>query len=129
MSMQFNLRPLRALAHPTRWRIVALLLDQPLCVSDLAAILDLRLSNLSNHLKLLRECGVLRCRDPLRFGQPFVMFRLRVCMAWMGVGGGFEWSSTHTCSAKARTAGSMPPPTDSTVPLALPSASICAICG
>jgi DNA-binding transcriptional ArsR family regulator len=60
MSLQSNLRPLSALAHPTRWRIVALLLDRPLCVSDLAAILDLRLSNLSNHLKLLRECGVLR---------------------------------------------------------------------
>ena len=44
MSLQSNLRPLSALAHLTRWRIVALLLDRPLCVSDLAAILDLRLS-------------------------------------------------------------------------------------
>ncbi len=28
------------------------------------------------------------CNAPLRFGQPFVLFRLRVCMARMGVGGG-----------------------------------------
>jgi hypothetical protein len=29
-----------------------------------------------------------QCSAPLRFGQPFVIFRLRVCMARMGIGGG-----------------------------------------
>ena len=28
------------------------------------------------------------CSAPLRFGQPFVLFRLRVCMVRMSVGGG-----------------------------------------
>lgn len=59
MSLSSALRPLRLLAHSTRWRIVALLVERPLCVGDLAAVLELRQSNLSNHLKLLREAGVL----------------------------------------------------------------------
>lgn len=59
MSLQSTLRPVGALSHPTRWRIAMLLVERPLCVSDLAAILELRLPNLSNHLKRLREAGVL----------------------------------------------------------------------
>jgi len=58
MSLRSTLRPVGLLAHPTRWRIIALLVERPLCVSDLSAILELRLPNLSNHLKLLREAGV-----------------------------------------------------------------------
>jgi DNA-binding transcriptional ArsR family regulator len=59
MSLHSTLNPLRVLAHPTRWRIAALLVERPLCVGDLAAVLELRQSNLSNHLKLMREAGVL----------------------------------------------------------------------
>ena len=52
---------LRSTFHPVR------ILQQPLCVRDLAAILELRQSNVSNHLKLLRECGLLEVehRGPL----------------------------------------------------------------
>lgn len=117
---------------PPRWRIVALLLDRPLCVSDLAAILDLRLSNLSNHLKLLRECGVLRCRDPLKFGQPLVMFRLRVCMARMGVGGGvgvvsdpYALHQSPNCGVTAPASRQHGAPGSAL----RKSASICEICG
>lgn len=69
MSLESALNPLRALAHPIRWRIVALLLDRPMCVGDLAAVLELRQPRISDHLKLLREAGVLEIerRKWLRF--------------------------------------------------------------
>ena len=68
-SLQNALSPLRLLTHATRWRIVTRLAGRSLCVSDLVAILELRQSNLSNHLKLMREAGLLDTerRGPMRF--------------------------------------------------------------
>jgi ArsR family transcriptional regulator, virulence genes transcriptional regulator len=49
---------LKALAHPRRLEIIQLLRDQELCVSDIYEMLDLPQANISQHLMLLRDAGV-----------------------------------------------------------------------
>ncbi|MFE0026921.1 ArsR/SmtB family transcription factor [Amycolatopsis sp. NPDC059021] len=48
----------RALADPTRCRILTALLDGPRYPGRLAAELELSRSNVSNHLSCLRGCGL-----------------------------------------------------------------------
>ena len=48
----------RALADPTRCRILLALLDGPAYPAQLAASLDLTRTNTSNHLACLRGCGL-----------------------------------------------------------------------
>lgn len=48
----------RALADPTRSRILLTLLDSPAYPAELARDLDLTRSNESNHLACLRDCGI-----------------------------------------------------------------------
>lgn len=49
----------RALADPTRWRIVRLVLDRALCVCELADILEMPHSSTSSHLQIIRKSGLL----------------------------------------------------------------------
>lgn len=49
----------RALADATRWRIVPLVMDQALCVCDLATILDMPQSSVSSHVQVIRRAGLL----------------------------------------------------------------------
>lgn len=48
----------RAMADPTRSRILLSLLDQPCYPAQLARDLKLTRSNVSNHLSCLRGCGI-----------------------------------------------------------------------
>jgi ArsR family transcriptional regulator len=48
------------LAEPIRAGILRLLADGPHCVCEMAAALDARENNLSNHLARLREAGLVR---------------------------------------------------------------------
>lgn len=48
----------RAMADPTRSRILMILLDRPAYPADLARELELTRSNVSNHLACLRDCGI-----------------------------------------------------------------------
>jgi DNA-binding transcriptional ArsR family regulator len=48
----------RALADPTRCRILLRLLDGPTYPADIAATLELSRPNVSNHLSCLRGCGI-----------------------------------------------------------------------
>lgn len=50
---------LKALSHPRRLEIVNLLRDQELCVSDIYEMLDLPQANISQHLMILRDEGIL----------------------------------------------------------------------
>jgi DNA-binding transcriptional ArsR family regulator len=52
----------RALADPTRVRIVSALARAELCVGDLAAVLGMSVSAISHQLRLLRELRVVRKR-------------------------------------------------------------------
>ncbi len=48
----------RAMADPTRSRILMTLLDGPAYPADLAGSLGLSRQNVSNHLACLRDCGI-----------------------------------------------------------------------
>lgn len=50
---------LKVLSDESRWRIVAALLHGPLTVNELAARLSLTQYNVSKHLRLLREAGII----------------------------------------------------------------------
>lgn len=53
---------LKALAHPRRLEIVQLLRDQELCVTDIHRMLDLPQANVSQHLMVLKDAGVVKTR-------------------------------------------------------------------
>jgi len=50
----------KALAHPIRIKIVRTLRDGPLCVCTLNENVDFSQSNLSQHLKILKDAGILK---------------------------------------------------------------------
>ncbi|WP_418960287.1 ArsR/SmtB family transcription factor [Streptomyces tritici] len=64
---------MRVLADPLRLRIVTLLARETLCTTHLVEETGARQTNLSNHLKVLREAGVVET-DPC--GR-FTYYRLR----------------------------------------------------
>ncbi|MBP1705044.1 MAG: helix-turn-helix transcriptional regulator [Chloroflexi bacterium] len=53
------------LADPVRAGIMALLRDGPVCVCELAAALEERQNNISNHLARLRDAGLVRATRPV----------------------------------------------------------------
>lgn len=56
-DMQVSL--FKALAHPIRLNIIKKLANKSLCVCDLKDDIDFSQSNLSQHLKILRDAGIL----------------------------------------------------------------------
>ncbi len=49
----------RTLADTTRWRIVRLVLNDALCVCELADILEMPQSSVSSHVQIIRKAGLL----------------------------------------------------------------------
>lgn len=49
----------RALADPLRLRIVSLLADEALCTCHIVSATGSRQTNVSNHLRILREAGLI----------------------------------------------------------------------
>jgi len=64
---------LRALADPTRRRILELLAAEQLCVCHLMELLGARQTNVSNHLRVLRDAGLVETEACGRF----TYYRLR----------------------------------------------------
>lgn len=63
----------KALAHPIRIKIVMSLLDGPLCVCVLNENVDFSQSNLSQHLKILKDAGILTSeKDGIR-----IMYKIK----------------------------------------------------
>ncbi len=60
--MSSTLKSLRALADPTRLRIMALLEKEELSVNELQEIMRMGQSRISTHLGLLQEAGLLQSR-------------------------------------------------------------------
>jgi ArsR family transcriptional regulator len=58
--MEFNL-VLKAISDETRMKIIKLLLSHNYCVRGLARMLELSEAAISQHLKILREAGLLTC--------------------------------------------------------------------
>ncbi len=68
MSLEdMYVRIYKALAHPIRIKIVRTLRDGPLCVCTLNENVEFSQSNLSQHLKILKDAGVLKSdKDGIR---------------------------------------------------------------
>jgi ArsR family transcriptional regulator, arsenate/arsenite/antimonite-responsive transcriptional repressor len=49
----------RALADATRWRIIQLVMEDALCVCELADILEMPQSSVSSHVQIIRKAGLL----------------------------------------------------------------------
>jgi ArsR family transcriptional regulator len=58
---------MRVLADPLRWKIVTLLASETLCTTHLAMETGARQTNLSNHLRVLRDAGVVDTEPCGRF--------------------------------------------------------------
>lgn len=58
---------LKALADPLRLQIIALLAKEALCTTHLAEETGARQTNLSNHLKILRDTGLVESEPCGRF--------------------------------------------------------------
>ena len=56
----------KALADPTRLRIIKLLEKKSMCVCELTAVLKIKQSSVSHHLKILKDTGLV---DDVRSGQ------------------------------------------------------------
>jgi len=68
---------LTALAHPNRMRIIEFLREGPKCNCEIAPALDLEQSNLSRHMKILVQEGiVLSWKDGLRVNYKIVDKRI-----------------------------------------------------
>ncbi len=64
---------LRALADPLRARIVELLAGEQLCTCHLVELTGARQTNISNHLRVLREAGLVAAEPAGRY----TYYRLR----------------------------------------------------
>ena len=67
MLMSVDTDLLRVLADPLRLRIVTLLAKETLCSTHLVEETGARQTNLSNHLKVLRDAGVVETEPCGRF--------------------------------------------------------------
>ncbi|GAA1072819.1 metalloregulator ArsR/SmtB family transcription factor [Nocardiopsis metallicus] len=73
MLMSVDTDLMKVLADPLRMRIVSLLAHETLCTTHLMEETGARQTNLSNHLRLLREAGVVETEPCGRF----TYYRLR----------------------------------------------------
>ena len=49
----------RVLGDPTRWRIVRLVMNEALCICEIADILEMPQSSVSSHVQILRKANLL----------------------------------------------------------------------
>ena len=56
-----SIKIFKALGHPIRYKIVKFLYDGPKCVCKLNEDIEFSQANLSQHLRILKEAGILSC--------------------------------------------------------------------
>jgi len=88
-----------ALADETRLRIVHLLMNEPLCVCELADVLEMPQSSVSSHVQVIKKSGMLdseRC-------EKWVYYRLSPAYRhlFMSMSGFFEISAASDAVLKA----------------------------
>lgn len=85
MLISVDTDALRVLADPLRIRIVSLLAHEELCVCHLVEMTGARQTNLSNHLRVLREAGLVEAEPWGRFTyyklRPAVLDELSAALA------------------------------------------------
>lgn len=60
--IQIAARALKAISHPLRLKILCVVGDQEICVQDIVEAVGTSQSNISQHLAILRDKGVLATR-------------------------------------------------------------------
>ncbi len=60
--IQIAARALKAISHPLRLKILCIVSDQEVCVQDIVDAVGTSQSNISQHLAILRDKGVLTTR-------------------------------------------------------------------
>ncbi|MDV3429100.1 MAG: metalloregulator ArsR/SmtB family transcription factor [Bacillota bacterium] len=58
-EQELSVKILKALGHPVRYKIVKFLYDGPKCVCKLNEDIEFSQANLSQHLRILKEAGIL----------------------------------------------------------------------
>ncbi len=61
-EIQQACRSIKGIAHPIRLEVLCILGDGEMSVNNLAAACETSQSNISQHLAILRECGILEPR-------------------------------------------------------------------
>lgn len=61
-QVEIAARALKAISHPLRLKILCMVGDQEVCVQDIVEAVGTSQSNISQHLAILREKGVLATR-------------------------------------------------------------------
>lgn len=56
---ELSVKIFKALGHPIRYKIVKFLFDEPKCVCKLNEDVEFSQANLSQHLKILKDAGIL----------------------------------------------------------------------
>lgn len=59
-GIDFLARIFKALGDPSRLRIIYVLSQSPLCVCDIATLLDMTQSSISHHLRVLRDLNLVK---------------------------------------------------------------------
>jgi ArsR family transcriptional regulator len=95
---------IRALADPLRLRIVTLLARETLCTTHLVEETGARQTNLSNHLRVLREAGVVETEPCGRF----TYYRLRPDVLQSLAGSFAELAATARITAATDTKRACP---------------------
>jgi len=62
----------KALADPTRLRVMLLLLRRELCVCEIMFVLDMEQSRVSHHMRILRQAGIV---EDIRQGR-WIIYRI-----------------------------------------------------
>jgi DNA-binding transcriptional ArsR family regulator len=82
-NLDLAVRTARALGHPARMRIVAMLQSGELCVCQITEVLKLAPSTVSAHLKELRRAGLILERKDGKWVH-FSLARDAAARAWIG---------------------------------------------
>ena len=70
--MNFEVEVFKALGDNNRLRIVCMLAVRELCVCEINAVLNISMSTISSHLKVLRNAGIVKSRKDGRW----IIYRL-----------------------------------------------------
>ena len=92
----------KALADVTRWRILHLVMDEALCVCELADIMGMPQSSVSSHVQVIRKAGLLESEKC----EKWTYFRVRPAYRKLlrGIEDSFPYADARQLAADAANA-------------------------
>ncbi len=89
---------MKALCEPTRWRLLALLSQKAYCVSALAILLNISAPAVSQHLRVLRDAGIVKC-EKYGYHTHYMLDKERLCQLADSI---YELAKEKPCSCHKR---------------------------